>query len=143
MKRRPYRGYFPEPSKSLFILDTPVQEDAARREFVAEGIVINSVTSSRYFGVYLGPQEELEEWLKPQVEAWAHGVIVLVKIAQQHPQMAYAGLGVLFQLEWYYLHITVLGVGTLMGPIEEALREKFFPALFWGGKRSTPTFGKS
>ena len=34
------------------------------------------------------------------------------------------------QLEWQYLQRTVPGVGTLMGPIEEILREKFSPALF-------------
>ena len=34
------------------------------------------------------------------------------------------------QLEWKYLQKTVPGVGTLMGPIEEALREKLSPALF-------------
>ena len=28
-------------------------------------------------GVYLGLQEELAAWLKPQMEAWAHGVRVL------------------------------------------------------------------
>ena len=31
MDRGPYWGYFPEKSKSLFISDTPVQEEAARR----------------------------------------------------------------------------------------------------------------
>ena len=36
------------------------------------------------------------------------------------------------QLEWQYLQKTVPGVGTLVGPIEEALREKLFPALFGG-----------
>ena len=34
------------------------------------------------------------------------------------------------KLKWKYLQRTVPGVGTMMGPIEEALREKFFPALF-------------
>ena len=37
------------------------------------------------------------------------------------------------QLEWQYLQRTVPGVGTLMGPIEESLREKPPPALFGGG----------
>ena len=46
------------------------------------------------------------------------------------------------QSEWQYLQRTVPGVGILMGPIEEALREKFFPALF-RGRRSTLTFRKS
>ena len=36
------------------------------------------------------------------------------------------------KLEWQYLQRTVPRVGTLMGPIDEALREKFFPALFGG-----------
>ena len=38
----------------------------------------------------------------------------------------------LLQPEWQYLQRTVPGVGTLMGPIEEALRQKFFPSLFRG-----------
>ena len=36
------------------------------------------------------------------------------------------------QLEWQYLQRTVPIVGTMNGPIEEALREKFFLALFGG-----------
>ena len=31
MKRGPDRGYFPEPAKSLFISDTPGQEEGAKR----------------------------------------------------------------------------------------------------------------
>ena len=36
------------------------------------------------------------------------------------------------QSEWQYLQRTVPGVGTLIGPIEDALREKIFPSLFEG-----------
>ena len=142
MKRGADWVYFPEPAKSLFISDTPGQEAGAKREFAVEGLTLNFVSSSRYLGAYLGPQAELEAWVKPQVEAWAHGVKVLAKIAQRHPQSAYAGLGMLLKLEWQYLQRTVPGVGTLMGPIEEALREKF-PPRYSGGRRSTPTSGKS
>ena len=81
MKRGTDRGYFPDPAKSLFILDTPGQEAAAKREFAAEGLTLNFVSGSRYLGEYLGPKAELEAWVKPQVEAWAHGVKVLAKIA--------------------------------------------------------------
>ena len=31
MKRRPDRGYFPEPAKFFFISDTPGQEEVAKR----------------------------------------------------------------------------------------------------------------
>ena len=68
----------------------------------------------------------------PQVDAWARGVRVSGKIARQHPQSDYTGLGMLLQPDWQYLQRTVPIVRTLMGPIEEALRENFFPALFGG-----------
>ena len=77
MKRGPDRGYFPEPAKSLCISDTLGQEEASKREFAKEGLVMNFVIGSRYLGAYLGPQAELEAWVKPQVEAWAHGVKVI------------------------------------------------------------------
>ena len=42
--------------------------------------MLNFVSGSRYLGAYLGPQAELEEWVKPKVEAWAHKVRVLAEI---------------------------------------------------------------
>ena len=68
-------------AKSLFISDTPGQEEVAKREFAVEGLTHNFVSGSRYLGVYLDPQAKLEAWVKPQVEAWAHGVTALAKIA--------------------------------------------------------------
>ena len=140
-KRRPERGYLPEPAKSLFISDTPGQEEAAKREFALEGLTLNFVSGSWYLGAYLGPQEKLEAWVKPQVKAWTHRVRVIGKIDQRNTHLAYAGLGMSLQLEWQYLQRTVPGVGTLMGPIEKGLREKFSPRHS-GGRRSTLNFGK-
>ena len=93
MERGPDRGYFPEPDNSLFILDTPGQEEAAIREFTAEGLDVNSVGGSRYLGVYPGPQKALEAWVKPQLVAWANGVRSLGEISRRHPKLAYSGLG--------------------------------------------------
>ena len=53
---------------------------------------MNFVSGSRYLGANLIPQEELEAWVKPQEEAWAHGVIILDQIARQEPQSAFAGM---------------------------------------------------
>ena len=81
MKRGTDRGYFPNPAKSLFISETLGQEEAEKREFAVEGLTLNFLSGSRYLGAYLGLQKELEAWVKPQVEAWAHDVKVLGKIA--------------------------------------------------------------
>ena len=74
IKEGPERGYFPELAKYLFISDTTGQEESAKREFAAEGLELNFVSGSRYLGAYIGPQDELEAWVEPQVKAWAHGL---------------------------------------------------------------------
>ena len=132
MRRGPDWVYFPDLDKSLFVLDTPVQEEAEKREFAAEGPILNFVSVSPYLGAYLRPLDQLEAWVKSQVGAWAHRVIVLGKIAQRHPQLDYTGLVMSLQLKCQYLQMTVPGFSTFMGPIEETLREKFFPSLFGG-----------
>ena len=74
MKRGADWRHLPEQAKYLFIRNTPGQEDAAKIDFTVKGLTLNFVSGSIYLGAYLGPQEELEAWVKPQVEAWAHGV---------------------------------------------------------------------
>ena len=64
------------------------------------GLNLNYVDGSLYLGAYLGPKEKLEEWVRPKVEEWAHGVHTLAKISKRYPKMAYSGLGMLLQLEW-------------------------------------------
>ena len=41
-------------------------------------------------------------------------------------------MGMSLHIKWQYLQRTVPGVRYLMGPIEDALREAFFPTLFGG-----------
>ena len=65
MKRGPDRGYLPDPAKSLFISDTPGQEEVAKRGFSMEGLTLNFVSGSWYLGAYLGPWDQLEAWVKP------------------------------------------------------------------------------
>ena len=74
MDRGPDRKYFPDPAKSLFISDTPGQEEAAKGEFETERFALNLFSGGRYLEGYLGPQDEFAAWAKTQVEAWTHGV---------------------------------------------------------------------
>ena len=67
MKREPDRGYLPKPAKSLFISDTPGQEEAAKWEFAIKVLTLDFISGSWYLGEYLGPQDQLEAWVKPQV----------------------------------------------------------------------------
>ena len=54
LERGAARGYFLDPSNSLFISDSPAQEAVERREFGEEGHMVNSISGSRYLGAYVG-----------------------------------------------------------------------------------------
>ena len=82
MDRGRDREYLLEPAKSLFIYDNLEDEEAEMQEFDQVGLNLNCVGGSRYLGDYLGPREELEAWVRPKVEAWAHGVRTLAKISK-------------------------------------------------------------
>ena len=54
------RGYFPEPSKLIFIADNLEEKEAARREFKLTVLHLTYVGGRRYLGGYLGPMEKLD-----------------------------------------------------------------------------------
>ena len=54
-------------------------------EFKLTGLKLNYIYGSRYLRTYLGHMDELEEWVRPKVEAWAHGDRILAKIAKRYP----------------------------------------------------------
>ena len=70
-----------------------------RRDFEVEGHMIKFVSGSWYLGAFVGPQEDTEAWVAPQVEKWVEGVCSQAKFSAWHPQMEYTGLRMLFQLE--------------------------------------------
>ena len=84
LERGPDRGHFPEQAKSKFIADSTNQE-TEKQEIETEGLQLKFDGGSQYLEEYLGPREEVEAWVQPQVEAWANRVQILCKIAKRHP----------------------------------------------------------
>ena len=66
------------------------------------------------------------------MEAWYHRFHTLYKITKKHPYFYYDILGISIQLKWQYLQRTVPIVGTMVGLIEESLRENFLPVIVLG-----------
>ena len=52
MDSRPDQGYFPDPYKSIFIVENPEEKEAAKREFNWAGLNLNNVDCGRYLGAY-------------------------------------------------------------------------------------------
>ena len=74
-----------------------------------------------------------------KVDGWAESIATLAGVSLKHPQSAYAGLQKSCQQEWAFLQRVTPGVGAAFGPVEEALREVFLPALFRGLTEGLPT----
>ena len=64
-----------------------------------------------------------------KVEKWVALIGKLADIAVDHPQAAYTAVTRSVQCEWQYVQRTVVGCGPWFAPIEQALVERFLPAL--------------
>ena len=62
----------------------------------------------------------------------------LVRVSRKHPQSSYAGLQKSLQQEWAFMQWVTPGIGNAFNPVEKALREIFFPALFEGLAEGAP-----
>ena len=126
LKHGPARGYFMEPEKSVLVCSASLPESAL------EGLSrfqFHRSNGTRYLGGFVGAAGKRATWLAEQVEKWRYGVERLAMVARRFPQTAYAGLTKSLQSEWQYLQRVVPGLSEAFGPVEDALRKKFFPAL--------------
>ena len=123
-------GYFPEPSKSIFIA-RPLEKLSAEIFFNTmrkHGFQIT--TGHRYLGGFIGDQVSRDEWLSECLSDWESGVLDLTAVASNFPQTAYAGLQKSLQHEWGFLQRVLPGIGDQFKSIEESIRDFFVPALF-------------
>ena len=59
----------------------------------------------------------------------------------KHPQSSYAGLQKSLQQEWVFVQRVTLDIRDAFGPVEQALRDAFIPALLQGLGEGTPGRG--
>jgi hypothetical protein len=86
------------------------------------------VRGSCYLGGFLGKASAQQTWVIKQTEKWADAVGELSMLAERYLQAAYAGS---LQQEWQFLQCLTGGLSLVFIEIEQALRSKFLPALFW------------
>ena len=63
LERGTSRGYFPELANSLFVCDSPTQEETAKQVREAEGLRVNVVPGIRCFVAYVSPVEDRDAWV--------------------------------------------------------------------------------
>jgi hypothetical protein len=126
-EKGPRSGYFPEPSKSILVVQEHNREKA-KAEFRDYGFKI--VTGTHYLGGFIGEAAAQKTWLEAKTKDWAEAVSELAMVAERYPQAAYAGLQKSLQQEWQFLQRVTHGLGDEFSAIEQTLTSEFLPALF-------------
>ena len=116
----PAFGYFPEPSKSLLIVDKQYAEEAHH---------IFDKYSKRFLGGFIGDVNEKDIYLKKKELEWVEKIEKLSFVAKTEPQCPLSGLTKSLQAEWSFSHRVLGGSSQLFQPLENLLMEKFLPAI--------------
>ena len=80
--RGPDRGYYPEPTKSIFVV---AERNVPRAKEYFRGMGIQVVTGSIYLGGFVGEREAEAIWINEKVDGWAESVRTLAGVARKHP----------------------------------------------------------
>jgi hypothetical protein len=119
-------GYYPEPLKSILVVKQA--NKATATEYFADLGFTAVVTGHRYFGGFLGANEDLQAWLRDKVSSWEYA-----GIAPKYPQTVYTGLQKSLQNEWQFVQYVKPGIADHFHGVEVALTTRCLPALFLGG----------
>ena len=125
--RGPSYGYFPEPSKSLVVVDEHFRSEA---ESLFQGLGVRIVSGHRYLGGFIGDLNQKNTFVQMKVDNWVKHVHVFSDIAAAQPQLAYVAVARSLQHEWTFLLRVLQDCGALFRNLEIALASSFLPAIF-------------
>ena len=127
LEKGPAYGYFPKPTKTwLIVKEDKLQE--AKLIFKDTGVKITS-DGMRHLGAAIGSKVFKDSYVLQKIEEWIHSVERLAKIAVTEPQAAFSAFIERLQSRWVFVVRTVPDLAKAMQPLEDAIRQKFLPAL--------------
>ena len=110
------------------IVKTAELLEEAREIFRDTGIAID-FQGDRHLGAVIGNQDFKEKYVKKKIDNWIKDVEQLSVIGQDEPQLALNAYTKALCMRWCFVQRTISNVGHLFQPLEDALREKFIPAI--------------
>ena len=130
----PKYGYYPEPKKTILIVD-PTFKDEANVIFQPFGISV--VSGHRFLGRFIGDSDSTRQFVQSKVTEWISCIMELSKAAEKYPQAAFSALSKSLQFEWTYLQRVVSDCSAAFAPVWDAPNTFFWPAVFEGSISET------
>ena len=123
----PKYGYYPEPKKTILIVD-PTFKDEANVIFQPFGISV--VSDHRFLGGFIGGSDSTRQFVQSKVTEWISCIMELSKAAEKYPQAAFSVLSKSLQFEWTYLQRVVSDCSAAFAPVWDALNTFFLASSF-------------
>ena len=133
----PSYGYFPNPSKTILVVKDNFNMPMARALFEQSGVKV-TLTGERHLGAVIGSKEFKEKYVKDKVSGWVKDVEELALIAKDEPQLAYSAYIKGMSHRWTYVQRTIGDISHLFKPLEQAISQKFIPAML--GREVSETY---
>ena len=122
------RGYYPEPSKKVFIVHLDNIKD--RKRFgLCHGFHV--CTGARYLGIFIRDDNSKCDQLKYPTETWDSNINTIIKTIGKYTQESCSAVVHVIQLEWSFLQRVTKNTGDSFLGVEKMLRETFFLCLFF------------
>jgi len=86
-------------------------------------------SAQRDLGAIIGNKEAVHEELQLKVQKWVDQVEVLAQIAATQPHAAHSAFTLGLRHRWTYLQRTMAPLHNFLQPLEDAIRNRFIPAL--------------
>ena len=122
----PKYGYFPEPSKSILVVNDSYVADA---KILFEPMGLTVVTGSRYLGGFVGQSSGLKAYVEEKVEKWKSQILQLKEVANTYPHEAFSVVTRSIQARWNFLTRVVPSIKDTLGSLETCLRGEFLEKL--------------
>jgi len=126
----PAYGYFPEPCKTVLIVE-PSDMPEATDMFHDLGVRV--VSGSWFLGGFVGEKSLAADFVSNKVKVWYNYIQQLCDVAIVEPQASFAALARSPQFVWNHIQRVVLECGSLFAPLQHAINSIFYPALVRGG----------
>ena len=126
----PLFGYHPNAAKTCLVVKEEKEEEA-KHVFQDTDIVITT-EGKRHLGAAIGSSSFVETFVSNKVEEWKEEIEKLSSVAGSQPHAAYAAFVHGTKHKWSYISRTVPNCGHLLQPLENAIQQKFIPAISGG-----------
>ena len=128
-KLGPDYGYYPNANKTWLIVKDSIHEEA-KSMFKSTGVSITVEGKRHLLEQQLAQTSSfVKSYVERKISGWILELERLSSIALTQPHAAYAAFIHDLMSKWTYLSRTIPGIGDMLEPLENTIRQRFLPSL--------------